>query len=250
MKYLLLAGCLLSGGLAVAQTQGIIRYTDTRQLNLGGANIPEEMLAQIPKESSSDFVLKFNEQSSLYENAKDEEAENASMSHSSAGGEMRIEMKISNPENILYRDLETQRTVQQREWMGERFLIEGSAAMEWKVSTDQRMILGYPCMKATTLRDTTMITAWFTPQITLSIGPDQFGGLPGMILEVSEGEGDRVISATEVTLETLEEKLKEPKRGQKMSREDFAVFQEEKLKEMEAMRGEGGGVFIIRQGGE
>ena len=62
-------------------------------------------------------------------------------------------------------------------------------------------------------------------------------------------EGNRRITATEITLAPLEEKLKEPRRGQKMTRADFEVFQAEKLEEMKAMRGEGGAVFIIREEG-
>ena len=31
------------------------------------------------------------------------------------------------------------------------------------------------------------MTAWFTPEIPVSTGPAMYGGLPGLILEISDG---------------------------------------------------------------
>lgn len=253
MKNLVLGAILLISSVAYGQKEGRVAYTDTRkfEIDLGDSNLPEEMLAQLPKESSSDQELIFNETASLYRNAPKEESA-APLRHSSVGssGEMEFEIRFDSPENFLYQDLKKAETTQQLEWMGERFLITGPATRDWKISTEQRAIMGYPCMKATTMRDSTEIVAWFTPQIPVSLGPDTYGGLPGLILEVVENDGSRVIKATEISLEAIDEKIKRPHRGKKMTREAFKKFQEEKMAEMEAMQGEGGNtVFIIQDEG-
>ncbi len=36
--------------------------------------------------------------------------------------------------------------------------------------------------------DTMRIVAWYTPQVPVAFGPDVFGGLPGLILELDDGE--------------------------------------------------------------
>ena len=251
MKYALLT---LGLGLALsaqAQTEGSITYTDTRKLTLNfGGDMPEEMLAQIPKERSVTRELLFTESAALYRNAPKSDDTPQNISHS--GGDVEVEIKMVEPENVVYRDLTNANMVEQREWMGQRFLVMGKAEQAWKVTTEQKMVQGYPCLKATTVVDSTEVVAWFTAQIPVSIGPANYGGLPGAILEVNEDDGQRVLTASAIKLGPVEEEFKRPRGGKKMSREEFQEFQEEKIAEMREMNGGqgGGGVFIIREGGE
>jgi len=61
----------------------------------------------------------------------------------------------------------------------------------WKISNEKKQIDGFTCYKATkTLvikrgkkTFTTPMIAWFCPDIPVSFGPIEFGGLPGLILE-------------------------------------------------------------------
>lgn len=56
----------------------------------------------------------------------------------------------------------------------------------WKISNDTIPILGYTCQKATTTFRGRNYTAWFTPDIPSNNGPWKFGGLPGLILKISD----------------------------------------------------------------
>ena len=47
-------------------------------------------------------------------------------------------------------------------------------------------------------KTTTTVTAWYTPQIPVSNGPDEFQGLPGLILELSYDS--QTILCSKVTL--------------------------------------------------
>lgn len=58
--------------------------------------------------------------------------------------------------------------------------------IEWQLTGDKKIINSYNCQKATgTFRGRTY-EAWFTPDIPIKEGPYKFGGLPGLILEISD----------------------------------------------------------------
>ncbi len=85
---------------------------------------------------------------------------------------------------------------------------------KWKILNEIKEISGYLCMKAETKNDVKgqTIHAWFTDAIPVSGGPEGYGGLPGMILEIDINEKDAVITATKVAIDQEEVKLPYPKK--------------------------------------
>ena len=66
---------------------------------------------------------------------------------------------------------------------------------------------------------TITVTAWYTPQISVSNGPDNYQGLPGLILEVNDGD----LSIFVVKLQsTPKNRLKflSPKKGNKLHKKN------------------------------
>ena len=59
-------------------------------------------------------------------------------------------------------------------------------AQEWQLQTDTMTIMGYLCYKAVCQWRGRDYEAWFTPDIPVSEGPMKFGGLPGLIMKVSD----------------------------------------------------------------
>jgi GLPGLI family protein len=63
---------------------------------------------------------------------------------------------------------------------------------EWKITNEKQVILSYLCQKATaTFRGRDYI-AWFTMDIPIDNGPWKFGGLPGLILKLSDTKNNFV----------------------------------------------------------
>lgn len=62
--------------------------------------------------------------------------------------------------------------------------------MDWKIMEEQKTIGGIPCRKAVTQFKGRGYTAWYAPSITNMEGPWKLGGLPGMILEAYDDEGN------------------------------------------------------------
>ncbi len=78
---------------------------------------------------------------------------------------------------------------------------------------------------------TETITAWYTPMIPASHGPAEFGGLPGLILELNTG--NTTMLCTKVVLNPQEEIVIEiPEKGKEVSREEYRKIVDEKAKEM------------------
>lgn len=90
------------------------------------------------------------------------------------------------------------------------------------------MIKEYSCKKATTQNQQGMeIVAWYTDQIVCPGGPETFGGLPGMILELNIGDGEIVFTPLEITNNGDPKLVKSPVNGKKISRKEFQKMMEE-----------------------
>lgn len=98
----------------------------------------------------------------------------------------------------------------------EHFLIRDSTAhLQWRIGTELRTIAGYTCRKAVArICDSVYVVAFYTDDIPVSGGPEQMGGLPGMILELAVPRLFTTWAATKVELLTVkEEELKAPAKG-------------------------------------
>lgn len=72
------------------------------------------------------------------------------------------------------------------------YLIKKDKKIEWNLENETKEINGFVCYKATSEKKVVNrvgvfrfpIIAWYCPQIPLSYGPNGYGGLPGLILEL------------------------------------------------------------------
>jgi GLPGLI family protein len=72
------------------------------------------------------------------------------------------------------------------------FLIKNDKRKDWILENETKEINGFICFKATATKTVENsagifhfpIIAWYCPQIPLSYGPNGYGGLPGLILEL------------------------------------------------------------------
>jgi len=66
---------------------------------------------------------------------------------------------------------------------------EPFAEMEWAIGDSTKNLLGYECIMATTDYHGRHWNVWFTPDIPIHDGPWKLCGLPGLILEANETDG-------------------------------------------------------------
>ena len=177
----------------------------------------------------------------------------------------------------VYKDIATQKSLQSTEFMGKKFLISNDQnKIKWVMEKEQKMIGNYLCFKATAQvskpktmtsvwrkaekendsikdlanyeaqEDYSMVTAWYTPQIPVSHGPAEFGGLPGLILELTT---DRTVMLCTRVVMNPEKRIQisEPTKGEFVSRTEFENIVEVKTKEMRDMWRGGGRSKSIRK---
>lgn len=111
---------------------------------------------------------------------------------------------------------------------------------DWEITKETKMINNYLCYKAianlnwenqhskTTNRQ--QYTVWFTPEIPLPFGPMGLDGLPGLVLEASQG-GRLFLYASNIELNKRSNKKIELSTGSKiMTYEDYTGLILEKVK--------------------
>ena len=229
--------------------------------------IQEQLEAQMRKMFQKTFTLDFTKSESMY---KEEQELDAPKGPSVNGGSMIMMIGGDSGSDILYKNILEKRMANKTELMGKVFLIKDNlVTYDWKLTGETKNIGNYTCYKAVfekeeesieinmidgdvkeekVLKKRTLV-AWYTLEVPISNGPREYGGLPGLILEVNDG--DLTIVCSEIVLNPKEVKeIKEPIKGKIVTRKKFGAITKEKTKEMmDRFRSRDGKGIEIRIGG-
>jgi hypothetical protein len=136
-----------------------------------------------------------------------------------------------------YTDLTDDSYVEVREFLGRTFRIAAERpGFAWKLTGEAATFLGHPVYQAIATQDSTTIEAWFTPDIPVSAGPAQYGGLPGLILTLAVDTNRVTYTATAVDLAAAVGPIKAPSEGSEITRAEYDRIVAEKQAEMARSR--------------
>lgn len=251
-KYFLVITAFCTVAAQAQIKEGKVVYERTIQMSnmrLGG-NLPPEIQAQIPKARTDQYELLFTPQHSLYQflpNAADDGGGTFS------SGGMVIQMR-GGGNDVSYIDFEKGTRIDQREVMDKSFIVSDSIKkLQWKMSDETKTILQFTArkaittsvnqrsrmtmengeMKRETVNDTVKVIAWYTTDVPVPAGPNNYAGqLPGLILEMDINNGQTVIKAIEFSAKVAANKIKEPRDGKKISAAEFNVERDKLMEEM------------------
>lgn len=229
------------------------------------------------------FILNFDMSASIY---KEEEKLDTP---GQGGGGMRMMMSMTGGGGTYYKNVKEKSYTVDKEFMGKEFLVKDSLPnLQWKMEGETRVIGGYNCFKATAVRPASKtdfrnlrpkkedaantkpadaakktnlmdeldmpkevtITAWYTPEIPVNQGPENYWGLPGLILEVNDGK--TVILCSKVVLNPkVKTEIKAATKGKVTTQKEFDEIVLKKMEEFREMnQGRGGnGGMRMRIGG-
>lgn len=91
--------------------------------------------------------------------------------------------------------------------------------LSWRITKSGKIINDYVCQKAQTVIKGQHVDAWFTKEIPIKSGPDEYYGLPGLILEVKTK--DKHIIMKSIRFSNNAQKFEVPNKGVDISRKDF-----------------------------
>lgn len=126
--------------------------------------------------------------------------------------------------NIVYTDLNQRKNVTQKAVFEQTYLLSDTTGkIHWKITDETREIAGYTCRRANAIvMDSIYVVAFYTDKIHVSGGPENFSGLPGMILGLALPHDNTTWFATKVTDMTIDEKtIAPPKKGKPVNREEL-----------------------------
>lgn len=227
--------------IAQAQIAGRISFEEKIDLH---RNIPLEQSHyknMMPEFNIVKWELTFDGDKSLYQRFIETELKGASANQS-------YWMRMGKENRVIYKDLKEQKLVDSREFMQKQFLIKGfTTSRKWKIGSNQKNILGYHCLEAYCQLDSvTALKAWFSPQLNISNGPEDYQELPGMILQIDINNGERTITATQIQLDNVDTSvIVPPTKGKEITSHEFEKLREEKIKEISAQRS--GSYFMTRR---
>ena len=268
---LLSVGAFVSGAFAQGITgRAYYKSSSSFKFSMDSTKMaPEQMAeiqAQLKKQMEREYVLSFTP---IESNWKQVESLGGGPATASSGG-MTMVINTGSQDRVLYKNIADQTFEQEQDVMGKEFLIKDALEpAEWELTGESKKIGNYTAQKATytrivdsqrfstgmtemeNVKDTIQVTAWFTPEIPVPHGPENYFGLPGLILELQNQGRTLICEKIELNPSAEPVAIIRPKRGKEVTRDEFKTLQEESMKQMmnryQGKPGEGN-QFTIRIG--
>lgn len=228
-------------GKATYQIKDIFKMKDTKPEH----NTPEfkERLEDIKKSHEKTFVLEFTKNASLY-------SEEEKLPHVNKDGSTH---SVSYGWKKLYKNTKENYFLMENDLLDKIFLIKDTLDITgWELSTETKQIGNYTAYKATKTvvpkiiedkeqstnflsmtnqkeSNEIVYTAWYTPEIPIPNGPDKFGGLPGLILELHTA--NRIYLCSEIIINPKKPFEFNVPKGKSISQQEFDKMLDERAKE-------------------
>ena len=220
----------------------------------------KELNEKINKMFEKIFVLNFNKAESIYQQ------EQKLKETGSRGSTFAFEL-----EGELYKNSQTKKYLKAEEFANKNYIITDVLKnYNWDITQESKKIGGYTCYKAISITKVTKkelqeyevekakqsknktsffnlekpkdkkITVWYNPEIPVSHGPNQYWGLPGLIMEVNEN--NLIILCSKVILNPKDKKsIKAPKNGKVISQNAYDLMEE---KQYDKLKDENGVIHL------
>ncbi|MDE0597963.1 MAG: GLPGLI family protein [Dokdonia donghaensis] len=285
-SFLMICTFLFSAVVTAQEITGVATYQSKRTVDMSNFGRRGQQMSEAQKKQMMERMKRFLEKEYTLSFTKDESfyKEEAKLETPGQGGGGRG-FGGGFTQGGIYSNRASNDYARENDMMGKTFLVKDTLNnLNWELVKESKMIGQYPVFKAVATRSletnlwsrigrrarelqekndsikkaggtvaeeepkTEEIVAWYTPMIPASHGPDEFGGLPGLILELSTS--NTTILCTKVVLNPKEPvNIEAPVKGKEVSREEYTKILEEKGKEMAerfgrgGRRGQGGGRF-------
>jgi len=235
--------------------EGMITYE--RKMDLYKTIPDEQFRAMMPQYRTSKHQLLFSDSSSVYKALAEEEAPDPFGGGPGGPGPGPGMLFFGGGDGVLYKNFTNGKSVESTELGAKTYLIQDSIqSQHWKLTGETKKIAGHNCFKAICKQtvlvpagngpgrmmppgnqmleaDTSHkappsmqqkeidIIAWYAEDLISPAGPENYGGLPGVILQLDRNNGETVYTAVDIKNLTSKKEMKEPVKGKKVSHDEY-----------------------------
>ena len=211
----------------------------------------KQMIQRMKKQFQKTYLLTFDKNSSIYQ-------QEAELDKPQIGGGLKMSFGNSGSD-VFYKNIKDQNYIDKKEKLGKKFLIKDSIVkIKWQLESESKYIGEYLCFRATykkqipkdkfSFRNTNVeedgesneevlkleeriVTVWYTPQVPVSNGPAKYQGLPGLILEIHDG--DLIVICSKIVMNPEDKiEITQPDKGKEVSQSEYDFIMEKKMEEM------------------
>ena len=263
-KVFLMVALGLIFNVSAQNISGVATYKSHRkfQLAMDGNAIPAEqkkmIQAQLEKQFQKEYCLTFNGDESLFEEVAKLGAPNQI--------NPMVQVQNAKGSDVIYKDIKFKVYTNETEMLGKFFLIKDKLKnRNWTLTDETKIIGDYTCYKAVftddyevkrvtesgelkDIKEQRTVTAWYTPAIAVGHGPSEYFGLPGLIMEFTDGILTMVCN--KVALNTSAPvAIEAPTKGKVVTQNEYDTIKKQKEAEMmeqfkSTAHGNGGSLVI------
>lgn len=142
---------------------------------------------------SENMILDLKNNISIFRDSLDKKNDSIKLNNGNGRYNMGVENKFYVKKNLAQKRIEKVIT-----YLGTDYLLPIEEILNWKITSEQKMIGKYKSQKAETTYGGRNWIAWFTTELPFSDGPYIFNGLPGLIVSIQDSNNEYSFNLIEV----------------------------------------------------
>lgn len=139
-----------------------------------------------PKDINKDnMILDLENNISIFRESEDKKEDSLKLNNGNGMSKMGVENQF-----YVKKDFAQNKTEKIVTYLGNDYLLPIDEKLDWKISSEQKIIANYNVQKAEVKYGGRNWIAWFTTELPFSDGPYIFCGLPGLIISIQDTNND------------------------------------------------------------
>ncbi|WP_456376133.1 GLPGLI family protein [Lutibacter sp.] len=222
---------LISNKVFSQKNEGIAIYTKSYIENPEAKEsyMSKQMKSMKAEFASLKFNLKFTKDESIFEVEESINLEDNMLAN--------LALTVGGSKGVFYTNTKDKNILNEKESFGQEFIVKRSLeSIKWKLHNKTKKIGNYLCYKAMTTYVVInskgifnhSVTAWYTTEIPVGFGPIGYGGLPGLIVELSvqnfKYQMEQIIFNPKKQF-----KIKKPTNGKQVTEKEFNAIGKEAM---------------------
>ncbi|TZG00096.1 GLPGLI family protein (plasmid) [Chryseobacterium panacisoli] len=143
--------------------------------------------------NSDNMILDLKNNTSIFRDSQDKKSDSVKLNNGNGRYKMGVENQFYIKKNLNQKRIEKVIT-----YLGTDYLLPIEEILNWKITSEQKMIGKYKSQKAETNYGGRNWIAWFTTELPFSNGPYVFNGLPGLIVSIQDSNNEYSFNLIEV----------------------------------------------------